>query len=266
MTTNERSEIRTFINDREVPPSAVDQWEARRARTVIKKYHSRLGGRSFNELLDGRSVSELLAAPLDEQRASLVTMKERLGHAGVYALFRRDLAVSEVSARIAATSSRGGRGYSVTRLVAPGRSADQFALWFNQLTTLNRETQMLEACPDHHLLRGLADGRQEVVEATGGSPAVSRFICDYSLTDELTTAPDPNYPIQIAGQAMLDDGTCIGGVRHQLRDVDGALEVLCTVEFPSVMPSRMLSEHQWHLAAEFGNWIRVGALPLESMR
>lgn len=66
---------------------------------------------------------------------------------------------------------------------------------------------------------------------------------------------NPDYPTQIAGQAVLDDGLVIGGVRHQFRDVNGAMEGLLTVEFPRVFPSRMVTEHRWHLATEFGNWI-----------
>lgn len=71
----------------------------------------------------------------------------------------------------------------------------------------------------------------------------------------LATPANPDYPIQIAGQALLDDGFVIGGVRHQLRDRDDALEALLTVEFPGVAPAALVAAHRWHLAVEFGNWI-----------
>jgi hypothetical protein len=35
------------------------------------------------------------------------------------------------------------------------------------------------------------------------------------------------------------------------------MEALLTVEFPRVFPARMVAEHRWHLATEFGNWIRA---------
>ncbi|WP_458315977.1 hypothetical protein [Mycolicibacterium brisbanense] len=76
-----------------------------------------------------------------------------------------------------------------------------------------------------------------------------------TTTDTLSTPADPGYPIQIAGQALLDDGFVIGGVRHQLRDRDGALEALLTVEFPGLTPAPLVAAHRWHLAVEFGNWI-----------
>lgn len=77
----------------------------------------------------------------------------------------------------------------------------------------------------------------------------------------LTIPADPDYPIQIAGQAVLDDGLVIGGVRHQFRDRDGTLEALLTCQFPGSLPARLIHQHQWHLASEFSNWM-VAAAPI----
>ena len=134
-------------------------------------------------------------------------------------------------------------------------SAAGFADCFNNLVAVNDEATMIDAMPDHYLLRGLPDGRQEVVEATGGSPTPTRFLVDYSSLDRLRTPADPAYPVQVAGQAVLDDGMVIGGVRHQFRDTDGALEALLTVEFPGAMPAPLIGAHRWHLAVEFRNWV-----------
>ncbi|MET9325793.1 hypothetical protein [Tsukamurella sp. NPDC003166] len=254
MTTS--TTIRTFIEDREVAGEQVRTWEERRLRAVFRKLAAGLGARAVGEMLPGETIAGVLGGPIDTQRAALTSMKTRLGHAGMYALLRRELAFSEATTRATVAASRGRTATSVTRLEAPDVSADRFADWFDDLTASNREAEMLEACPDHYLLRGLPDGRQEVVETTGGSPAATRFLVDYTRTDRLSTPADPGYPIQIAGAALLDDGTCIGGVRHQLRDRDGTLEALLTVEFPAVVPARLLRQHQWHLAVEFGNWIR----------
>lgn len=124
---------------------------------------------------------------------------------------------------------------------------------------MNDELAMGVACPDHYLLRGLPDGRQEVVETTGGAPAASRFLVDYNRTDAVTVPIDPDYPIQIAGTALLDDGLVIGGVRHQFRDRAGGLEALVTAQFPGSLPNRMIHQHEWHLACEFSNWLIASA-------
>ncbi|OZE79193.1 hypothetical protein CH304_19650 [Rhodococcus sp. 15-649-1-2] len=116
--------------------------------------------------------------------------------------------------------------------------AERSVEWFDNLTVTNAETDMLDACPDHYLLRGLPDGRQEVIETTGGSPAASRFLVDYTRTASLTIEIDHDYPIQVAGSAVLDDGLVIGGVRHQFRNVNGNLDAVLTVQFPGTTPAR----------------------------
>jgi hypothetical protein len=158
---------------------------------------------------------------------------------------------------MAVAASRGGSTYSAIRLVVPNCSAVQFGAWFDNLTATSAEADMIAACPDHYLLRGLPDGRQEVVETTGGSPTATRFLVDYTTGGQVSIPTNPDYPVQIAGQAVLDDGLVIGGVRQQFRDVNGAMEALLTVEFPRVFPSRMVTEHRWHLATEFGSWINA---------
>jgi len=249
------SSITAIIDGELVTRSEVQRWESRRATSVLKRFARRLGRRAIAELLPGTTLASLLAADLDTQRAALVTLKTGLGHAGIYAMLRHELTVSDRTARLAVAASRGRTAYSVTRLTAPDCSADQFATWFNNLVVTNAEVDMIDACPDHYLVRGLADGRQEVIETTGGSPTATRFLVDYADVDAVSVPIDPAYPIQIAGRAVLDDGFAIGGVRHQFRDRDGAMEALLTVEFPGVFPGSLIAAHRWHLATEFSNWI-----------
>lgn len=247
--------IRTFINEREVSRSDVQRWEARRAKAVLSKLGSRLGRRAAAEILPDLDLEAVIDADLDVQWEALCALKSGLGHAGIYVMLRHELAISERVARIAVAGSRGKKAYSATRLVVDGVTAEQFGAWFDGLTATNDEDAMVRACPDHYLLRGLPDGRQEVVETTGGSPTPTRFLVDYAAAEAVSVPVKPGYPVQIAGRAVLDDGLVIGGVRHQFRDHDGAMEALLTVEFPGLFPSRMIAAHRWHLAAEFSNWI-----------
>ncbi|MDT2007428.1 hypothetical protein FXW78_28335 [Rhodococcus opacus] len=257
----ESIEIRAIVGEERASRAQVQAWESRRAEAVLQKFATRLGRRGVVELMPDRTIEELLGAPLDVQRSALTTLKTRLGHAGVYAMLRHELALSERMARIGVAVSRGRTKDAVTRLEVPNYSAERFAAWFDNLTAANAETDMVDACPDHYLLRGLPDGRQEVVETTGGSPAASRFVVDYGPTDAVTIPISPSYPIQIAGRALLDDGLVIGAVRHQFRDRDGTLEALLTVQFPGTLPATLIRQHQWHLAVEFSNWI-IAAAPV----
>ncbi|MGW6426554.1 hypothetical protein ACWF82_28115 [Nocardia sp. NPDC055053] len=252
-------EIHAIVGNQQVSRDQVRAWESRRANTVLKKFASRLGGYGMAEVMPEQTLDELLAGPLDARRGALTTMKTRLGHAGVYAMLRHELALSERMARVGIAASRGRTKQSITHLEVPGCSAELFATWFDNLVAHNAETEMVDAHPDHYLLRGLDDGRQEVVETTGGSPAASRFVVDYTRTDSLTIPIDPGYPLQIAGVALLDDGLAIGGVRHQFRDRDGTLQAKLTVQFPATLPGRLITQHEWHLACEFSNWIIAAA-------
>ncbi|MGW4530933.1 hypothetical protein ACWEOI_08275 [Nocardia sp. NPDC004340] len=254
-------EIRADLGGRRITRDQVRAWESRRAGAVLRKLAARLGERALAELLPDRTMAALRGAPLDVQRIALTDLKIRLGHAGLYAVLERDLVVSERIARAGMAMSRGRTAHSAIRLEVPGYSAERFAAWFENLVLDNREAEMVDACPDHYLLRGLPDGRQEVVETTGGSPMPTRFLVDYTTTDDLTVPVDPRYPIQIAGQAVLDDGLVIGGVRHQFRDQGGTLNALLTVQFPATLPGRFIRQHRWHLAVEFGNWL-IAAAPV----
>ncbi|MEV6063092.1 hypothetical protein AB0L62_24080 [Nocardia asteroides] len=252
-------EIRAILGAREVTRAQVLTWESRRADVALTKFAARLGTLGTAEILSDTTIAELRRAPLPVRRSALVSLRTALGPAGVYAMLGRELAISERLTRIGVAASRGRAGYAVTRLRAPGLSAERFAEWFRDLAVVNDEDVMNAACPDHYLLRGLPDGRQEVVETTGGSPAASRFLVDYQRTDTVGIPADPGYPVQIAGTALLDDGLAIGGVRHQFRDREGALEALLTVQFPAAVPARIIHQHQWHLACEFGNWLIASA-------
>ncbi|KQS04502.1 hypothetical protein ASG11_09785 [Sphingomonas sp. Leaf357] len=136
-------------------------------------------------------------------------------------------------------------------------SAERFAQWFEDLTTLNKEREMIASCPDHYIIARDPAGRQLVVETTGGSPLPAEFTVDYDDISTLHTPPDPSYPHQIAGAARLADGFVIGGVRHQFRQEGDGFRALLTVEFPGRMPNRMIAEHRWHLAVEFSNWVEA---------
>jgi hypothetical protein len=251
--------ITATLNGTAVSRDEVHRYEARRAKAVIKKFVSRLGPLGIVEIAPDLDPATVLRADLRTQRDYLLDLKTGLGHAGMYAMLRREIAVSERITRATVAASRGRATHSVIEVSAPGVNADAFADWFNNLIVVNDEAAMNDAMADHYLLRGLPDGRQEVVETTGGSPSASRFLVDYTTADRLKVQPDPNYPIQIAGHAVLDDGLVIGGVRHQMRDRNGTLEALLTVEFPGLTPPPMVAAHRWHLAVEFSNWIEAFA-------
>jgi hypothetical protein len=256
---DDQIEIHATVGRQTVSRQQVLEWESRRTNAVLAKFAARLGARGVQEVLTDLEIEQLRRAPLEQRRSALLSLKTHLGHAGTYAMLKHELVLSERMARVGIAMSRGRSKYSVARLQVAGLSAERFAEWFDNLVVVDDEAGMNAACPDHYLLRGLPDRRQEVVETTGGSPTASRFLVDYGRTETVNVPIDSGYPVQIAGTAFLDDGLAIGGVRHQFRNRGETLEALLTVQFPASLPNRLIRQHEWHLACEFSNWLIASA-------
>lgn len=190
------------------------------------------------------------------RREALTQAKLALGCEEIAGRLRhRTRAAGWVARAGARVSTR--RRRCVVDLHVDGGTAEQFADRFRAWTDTSDDVVMLRACPDHYVIRTRADGRQEVLETTGGSPLPSLFTIDYDDISTLVTPAAPRFPQQIAGVARADDGAAIGGVRHQFRNVPGGFDARLTVEFPLPTPSRMVTGHRWHLACEFSNWIEA---------
>lgn len=224
-------------------------WEARRMVSVRRKL--------------GLPPS---AAPLADQRDELTARKLALGHDGIRRILGRGPWLSEKVTRFAVRLSGGSRRFSVCEIEVPEGSARDFAAWFEDRNRLDDERSMIHACPDHWIVCRDPAGRQFVLETTGGSPLPGAFRVDYDDTRSLRTEADPSFPYQVAGVARLDDGLAIGGVRHQFRQEGKGFRARLTVEFPGKVPRRMTSEHSWHLAVEFSNWVEAAASSSSSRR
>lgn len=151
----------------------------------------------------------------------------------------------------------GPTGSGIQDLSVDGGTAEQFVEASDLWSETSDEAAMLQACPDHYVIRTLGDGRQDVLERTGGSPLPSLFFIDYDDISSLVTPADPQFPHQIAGVARTSDGVAIGGVRHQFRNTHNGFHARLTVEFPLPTLGRMVAGHRWQLVCEFSNWIEA---------
>jgi hypothetical protein len=240
--TNMAPRIEATIAGKSVTREEVQAWEDRRASVVMRKL-----------ALDCSNMSRL------EKRRALLARKLALGHGGIREVLRRELIWSARIARLTATLSGGRRKFSTCELVVGHGSAAAFCGWFRERTRQGDEPPMLDACPDHYIIATSTDGKQVVVETTGGSPVASEFVIDYSDSRGIQTALDPAFPIRIIGTARLKDGVIVGGVCHQFRQEGEGFWAKLSVEFPMMILPHMIAEHRWHLAAEFSNWIEAAA-------
>lgn len=232
--------ITAHIGGRSVPRADVLAWEMRRATTVAKKL--------------GITVpsGDVVAA-----RRALVVRKLELGHDGIERLLAAELRWSESVGRVGAALSAGRRRLCSIELTGDAGSAEIVPRFYQDAITSNDEAPLLAACPDHYILRTHADGRQEVIETTGGAPLAVRMFFDSTDLSTLTSVPEPGFRTEWAGVARGADGTPIGGIRHQFQDGDFGFRARLTVEFPLATPGFMIRAHQWHLACEFSNWIEA---------
>jgi hypothetical protein len=229
--------------------------------------HAIIGGRRFSrdqvlaweaERLPAAASKIGLPVPsggLARQRAEFADGKLALGADEIKRRLRRDLRVGDVVANTTARMSRGGRATSVCELQVTGGSAAGLVQWFEDTSRDDYIRSMTAAHPDHFLIQALPDGRQEVIETTGGSPLPTRLLIDYTDLSTLTTHSDPAADADATGVATSGKGIHIGGVRHQFRDVPGGFHARLCVEFPRTTLPRILSEHRRHLAIEWSNWV-----------
>lgn len=70
----------------------------------------------------------------------------------------------------------------------------------------------------HSILKGTNKNVQEVIEAPAGLFIQTQFFIEYGNDKGLKSKIDKGYPFQATGRCCLKNGTCIGGVRHQMKD------------------------------------------------
>lgn len=227
----------------------IEAWEARRAKAVLKR---------LRRMLHLPAPAEPNPDDLPRLRAQLLQIKTQCGRDGLRQVLRGSLRLSAVATRLGLVCSGAGRKPCVVEIRVPGCTASQVAEGIDALmrqdTEANRQSNLL-ACPDHYVLEPRGD-TLEVIETTGGSPFPARFFLRFDDASGVMTPRDPAYTHQSMGTARLGDGTVIGGVRHQFRDVEGGTLARLLVEFPRATPNGMVREHQWHLACEFSHWLR----------
>lgn len=232
--------IDTVIAGRAVSRDEVLAWEARRLPKAARKI--------------GLAVP---AGDLARQRAAFTDSKLALGADEIRRRLARDIRLADLVARGSTQLSFGRRAMSVCDLHVTGGSARAFVDWFTDAGRDDYARSMIAANPDHFLIDTAPDGRQEVIEATGGSPLAMQFFVDYDDTSPLVTPRDQAFPIEAAGVARTGGGLAIGGVRHEFRDEAGGFHARLCVEFPWLTAPYMIAQHRWHLACEFGNWIEA---------
>ncbi|TQM33361.1 hypothetical protein [Nocardia bhagyanarayanae] len=250
------AELRTFIDGNLVDQAKVIEWERRRLSVAAARLRTDYAGMLVGELDSLLARLEVSVDDIPAARAALAQARVLIGPDGLRELLAGELVASEAAARTGVAASGGRWQYSITEIASDRGTAQGFLDWFDRARVNNDRAVWTDACPDHYIIATLPDGRQEVIEVTGGAMLASQFFVDYADVAKVMVPTDAAFPLTVAGVASLADGFVIGGVRHQFRDEPGGgFRSQLKVAFPAALPELYIAEHRWHLACEFGNWI-----------
>lgn len=235
--------IKVLIDGQPLDQQDMAIWMAKRLKKAYKIFH---------ETMD-------LNDTLSDRRMKLTDIKAQYTDDEMRAILKRKLAVSRLMMKMACVFSAGKRRVARTTIFASGITAEKFSQQLNLLMTVATEENRkvnLSVYPEHYLLSPDQKGTLEVIETTGNAPLPTQFFIAFHDETGLVEKRNPQYTHQSAGIAKLNDGTIIGGVRHQFRNTQEGLEGQLAVEFPALCPKTIVRSHQKHLAIEFTNWIK----------
>lgn len=244
----------TRLDGRDISREEVLQWEARRLQVVAHRMSRNLPAALLGELSALLLRPELSTADIAQERIALAQAKLRAGEAALRQLLAGDLAITGAISELAVAAPLGWTVSEISILSNRG-SAEGFGRWFTGKAFRDDPYAMLLACPDHFVIRPSPPRGQEVIEITGGATQASHFSIDYDNPADLPLVIDPEFPVRFSGAAVNDKGTVIGGTNHRFRTLAEGFESHLAIFFPAALPAWMISEHRWHLACEFSNWI-----------
>ncbi len=234
--------IKVLINGKQFTKRDMNVWKKSRLKKAYKALHIKIP----------RNVT------LSEMSKKLTESKVQLSDDEIRMILRKKLLFSRYVMKIASKLSGKKRRVSRTTIMAKGITVEKFSQVLDSLmveaTTKNRKVN-LSVYPEHYVLAPDECGVLEVIETTGNAPVPVQFFITFGDENGLTEPKNPKFTHQSAGVAKLEDGTIIGGVRHQFRNTSAGIECRLAVEFPALCPKTIVKAHQKHLAVEFTNWL-----------
>lgn len=232
--------MRIIIAGKGIPERQILQWEQERVAVDKRFLEKRLKA----------PVSAMNAEELARFKANLSDEKMR---SCLKSTLKRTSAMTNAFTKLAGTK----RKISIAEIYLDFCNAEQIHEMYDDMmlnNTAENRFSCLRANPDHYLLKGIGATNQEVIEFTGGLPFPIQFTIRYGDFNGLVSKQESEYPVQAAGASYLNNGFCIGAVRHQIADTQEGCKVKLSVEFPALLPKKNIRAHERHLAIEFYNW------------
>lgn len=238
-----------------LPEEEIQKWELKRAKFVYDFLQKNLGLPKRDITRDENGLRDI-----DDIRHELAMIKIDAGQEKLREILKENITKNEKSTALLMKLCRGKTKYSIIEITGEGASAKYISENFKKMMLENSDENYYKcmiAAPDHYILQGLGDDRQEIVEAPAGMAQQSRFVAAYGDESGLSSERLSDYEYQSAGTAYADSGLAIGGVRHQFKEMENGFKVRNLVEFPSIMPGFLFRAHEMHLACEFSSWLNM---------
>ncbi|MBO3065758.1 hypothetical protein [Staphylococcus shinii] len=243
------------VNGNELTFNEIKEWEIKRLAATHKYLNKKANAKfekNFSALKKNKDINAM--------RNEIVNAKMELGFDQIRNVMKKRYTIGNAMSMIAEKLSFGKRKFSIAEIFVPNSSLnpEQVMASINQIMmekNENHDFMNISSNPDHYVLQGITSEVQEVLELTGGSPLPTRFFAHYYDESKLKSKKSSDYDIELPGVAKLNNGTIIGGMRHQIKKENDGFRFKALVEFPGILPNSMIRQHQMHLACEFGHWI-----------
>lgn len=249
-----KMDILININGKIVDKELIDTWEMKRLKYEYNFLRKKgfIFSKQYSQFLEKKKI--------DKARKELGQLKASYNPDTFRKLLKKRYILGNFISRVAAILSNGKRKYSITEFIIPrsNLTPEEVILKIESIMLKNTKEHLymnLATNPDHFVLINTFQNTQEILEITGGSPLPTRFFAHYGDEKGLTSVLEDGYHVQIPASARLEDGTIIGGIRHQVKKEGDGFRFRSLVEFPSILPNFMVKQHQFHLACEFRQWI-----------
>ncbi|MDL2248389.1 hypothetical protein LJB89_01680 [Tyzzerella sp. OttesenSCG-928-J15] len=230
------------IDGKNITKDSIDKWRLVRIKKALRTIKKKM----------------YVTDNADEMIAKLADIKLKFSYEQMYSLLKKKLHLTSKVMKIGVKLSSKTK-FARTEISIEGISTSDVALLLDKLmlkATPEHNKANLTACPEHYVLRPIDENSLEVIETCGNAPMPFQFFIKFGDNTDIKTPHDSSFQYQSIGTAYLKDGTPIGGVRHQFKDIEnGVLAKLC-VEFPSLTPNTIIKAHQMHLASEFSYWLQ----------
>ncbi len=172
--------VRTFIDGALIEQHLVTEWELRRISVAAARLSHQYADLVRGELDSFAGIARGPVADVAAARSGLSRARARIGEDRLRAMLAPELAASEAAIRATLAASGGRWTASVVEIASNRGSAQGFVDWFHRAREIDARDVWTDACPDHYIIATTPDGRQEVVEVTGGAVLPSRFFVDYT--------------------------------------------------------------------------------------